>query len=1030
MKNRLIRALIAGLLVFSSVSTLITVPLHAVTNVTLKIHYYRPAKDYTDYNLWVWPENKDGASYLFTSDDAYGKVATITIDSTATSFGFIVRQGTGWDKKDVAIDRFIEVSGGSAEVWLIQGDETVYTSKPDTSGPIIVPQVGEITVKMHYHRYDSNYTDWNVWAWPYGTTSGVSYPLNSSDAFGQIATFNFDPGVATQLGFIMRQGEWLAKDIDADRLIPLSKVKNKVLEVYLVQGDPKIYYQISDIDMSPKFLGAKLDGTNFISVSTTVPIPLKHDNNEGIVIKNELGEVQDIKMFLFTEGSNATSSSSFTVFLNNDLDLNHRYTITREGYNTISVIFNKVYTSEGFTTAYTYTGDLGATYTKSATTFRLWAPTADSVVLNLYTVGDGGTIYEVAGKEGTRLEMLRKDQGLWELVLDADLNKVYYTYTVSVNGNVNEAVDPYAKAVGVNGNRGMVIDLDSTDPSGWANDKTVTLAHNTDAIIYEMHVRDFSTFVGSGITNKGKFLAFTETGTVNKDGLSTGLDHLVELGITHIHLLPSFDFRTVDETTLEDNNFNWGYDPQNYNVPEGSYSTDPYNGEVRVNEFKQMVMALHSKKIGVIMDVVYNHTSLSDSSDFSKIVPGYYYRYTADGKFSNGSGTGNETASERSMVRKFIVDSVSYWATEYHIDGFRFDLMALHDIETMKQVKDALEAINPSILVYGEGWTGGSSTLALENRSTKINVSKLNDIAVFSDDIRDAIKGNVFKKADKGFVNGEAGMEESVKFGIVASVLHGQVDYPLVKYSKYAYATSPTQVVTYVESHDNLTLWDKLLATNPEATEAERIAMVRLAYGILLTSQGVTFMQAGDDFLRSKGGNENSYNATDAVNQLNWDNKSAYADTVAYFEGLIDLRKSHPAFRMTTAEDIKTNLVFMENTEANTIGYTINNNANGDKWKDITVLMNANATEVTFTLDKAGWVVVVNENTAGVKKLSTVDGTTVTLAAQSIMVLVDSNSYSGSNYLLYVIVAGAFLALGYLAYVYLKKRNGLKKLTV
>ncbi|MEI7668329.1 MAG: type I pullulanase, partial [Erysipelotrichaceae bacterium] len=590
-------------------------------------------------------------------------------------------------------------------------------------------------------------------------------------------------------------------------------------------------------------------------------IVLKHDNDEGIIVKNELGEVQSIKMFLFAEGSNATSSSSFTLFLNNDLDLNHRYTITRTGYNTIPITFNKVYTSAGFTEAYTYTGVLGATYTKPSTTFRLWAPTADSVILNLFTAGDGGTKYEADGKAGQTLNLIKGEKGLWELVLDGDYNKVYYTYSVSVNGLTNEAVDPYAKAVGVNGNRGMVIDLDTTDPSGWAKDKTLTLVNNTDAIIYEIHVRDFSSYADSGISNKGKFLAFTETGTVNKDGLPTGLDHLVELGITHVHLLPSFDFRTVDETTLEENNFNWGYDPQNYNVPEGSYSTDPYNGEVRINEFKQIVMALHSKKIGVIMDVVYNHTSLSASSDFSKIVPGYYYRYTADGKFSNGSGTGNETASERSMVRKFIIDSVSYWATEYHIDGFRFDLMGLHDIETMKQVKDALEAINPSILVYGEGWTGGSSTLAVDNRSVKINVSKLNDIAVFSDDIRDAIKGNVFIKADKGFVNGEANMEESVKFGIVASIQHGQVKFP-VKYSKYAYATSPTQVVTYVESHDNLTLWDKLLATNPEATEAERIAMVRLAYGILLTSQGITFMQAGDDFLRSKGGNDNSYNAT------------------------------------------------------------------------------------------------------------------------------------------------------------------------
>jgi pullulanase len=362
------------------------------------------------------------------------------------------------------------------------------------------------------------------------------------------------------------------------------------------------------------------------------------------------------------------------------------------------------FSTKAFEEAFTYEGELGAIYTKEKTTFKLWAPSATNVSLNLYAAGSGGSPTK-------NVPMVKSDQGVWVVEQSGDLHGVYFTYLVDVLGSVNEAVDPYARAVGVNGLRGMVVDLDQTDPQGWENDKRPEFKALTDAIIYELHIRDISVHPESGIENKGKFLGLTEKGTTGPEGVKTGLDHLIELGITHLHLLPAFDFRSIDETTLQNNSFNWGYDPQHFNVPEGSYSTDPTQGEVRINEFKQMVMALHSAGIRVVMDVVYNHTGASADSDFSKIVPNYYYRFNDAGGFSNGSGTGNETASERSMVRKHFVDSVVYWATEYNIDGFRFDLMALHDIETMNAIRAALDKVDPSILIYGEGWTGGESPL-------------------------------------------------------------------------------------------------------------------------------------------------------------------------------------------------------------------------------------------------------------------------------------------------------------------------------
>jgi pullulanase len=982
----------------------------AASAVEIKIHYNRPDGKYEGWNLWVWEKGKDGKSYSFTGDDDFGKVAIIQMETDATEFGFIVRLND-WQEKDVGDDRFFTVSGGKAEIWLKSADPEVYIEKPSV-GPVTPPPPieGDLTLKVHYHRFDKNFESWNLWVWARGQ-DGNAFNFTSEDSYGKIATFKVDLKGASDVGFIIRKGEWLAKDVDADRFIPVSRAKNGVLEVWLLQGDSRIYYNPNDVDLSPKFLSAKLDAVDQITVTTSVPIPLIYDKKEGLVIKTGSTEV-GIRNIVFREdGGKPVASSSFTILLSEPLDLSKPYTLSREGYGSVNIIFNGVFSTKAFEEAFTYEGELGAIYTKEKTTFKLWAPSATNVSLSLYAAGSGGSPIKT-------VPMIKSDKGVWVLEQSGDLHGVYFTYLVDVLGMVNEAVDPYARAVGVNGLRGMVVDLSRTNPEGWENDKRPDFKVLSDAIIYELHIRDISVHPESGIENKGKFLGLTEKGTRGPQGVKTGLDHLIDLGITHLHLLPAFDFRSIDETTLENNSFNWGYDPQHFNVPEGSYSTDPTKGEVRINEFKQMVMTLHKAGIRVVMDVVYNHTGASADSDFSKIVPNYYYRFNDAGGFSNGSGTGNETASERSMVRKHFVDSVVYWATEYNIDGFRFDLMALHDIETMNAIRAALDEVDPSILIYGEGWTGGESPLPDEQKALKRNTSRLDRIAAFSDDIRDGLKGHVFTDTDKGFVNGQPGMEESVKFGIVASIMFNAIDYSKVKYSKTPWAKEPYHTITYVEAHDNLTLWDKLMVSNPEASEKELIAMHRLANAIVLTSQGIPFIHAGSEFLRTKGGDHNSYRSPDSVNQLDYNRMAQYLDNVEYFKGLIQLRKAHPAFRMPEAELIRTHLKFLDMPVANMVGYTLSGNANGDKWETIAVLMNANDEDIEVELAQSGWAVVVNGEKAGTEVIEKISGSKVIVPARTLVVLVDAGSLS-SNLWIYLLLFA--LGAGAGGFVYWKK---------
>lgn len=649
--------------------------------------------------------------------------------------------------------------------------------------------------------------------------------------------------------------------------------------------------------------------------------------------------------------------------------------------------YSNLFSSSEFEASSCYPGnDLGAVWTKNATQFRVWAPTASLVVTNLYRTGDQDDLFD-------SIPMRKEEKGTWVISVSGDLNGTYYTYSVTVDGETHTVVDPYARAVGVNGNRGMVIDLASTDPEGFRDEQRPEFINATDAIIYELHIRDFSSDQSSGMKHAGKYLAFTESGTKNGFGDSTGVDYLKELGVTHVHLLPAFDYQTVDETRLTEEQFNWGYDPKNYNVPEGSYSTDPYHGEVRIREFKQMVQALHRSGIRVIMDVVYNHTMEGEDSNFNRIVPGYYYRLTSEGFFSNASGCGNETASERAMMRKLMIDSLVYWVQEYHIDGFRFDLMGVHDIRTMNEIRRVLNEIDPSILIYGEGWTGGLSPLPDWERAVKNNVKDMNPgIAAFCDNLRDTIKGNVFHGSEQGFVNGRDGLEEAIKFGVVAATWHQEVDYGRVTYcSNIPWAAEPTQAVNYSSSHDNYTLWDKLALSNPEDDRETRVKMNMLAAAIILTCQGIPFFQAGEEFLRSKPLNkeataydDNSYRSPDAVNSLKWNQRSVNKEVVNYYRGLIAFRKRHPSLRMTKAEEIRARLRFLEWSQPNVVAFIISDETDGD----LCVIYNANRDTRTIRIPEGNWGVYVKGMRAGLDIIEYIPGGIVNVEAISALVLV------------------------------------------
>ena len=652
--------------------------------------------------------------------------------------------------------------------------------------------------------------------------------------------------------------------------------------------------------------------------------------------------------------------------------------------------------SKEFNEKYNYDGELGVIYSKNSSEFKLWAPLAEQVELVLY-----GKDYNALESNKTIIKMNRENRGVWRVKIDEDLSGEYYNYLVRNNGKTYESVDPYAKAVSINGEKSMVIDMESTNPKGWSNDKKPILNDVTDSIIYEAHIRDLTKDEASGVIKalRGKYIgAVLENSKIKGTSITTGLDHLKELGITHIHLLPVFDYGSIDERYDSTDNYNWGYDPQNYNVPEGSYSTNPYEGAVRISEFKEMVYRFHQAGIRVVMDMVYNHT-YNLESPLNLTVPGYYYRKDKYGCYSNGSGCGNETASERYMFRKYMIDSVLYWAKEYHIDGFRFDLMGLHDLETMRIIRNELNKVDKSIIMYGEGWTCYDTPLNINESAVKNNICKFDDlqIAAFSDDARDSIKGSVFLKESLGFVNGGDNYEESIKYTICASTKHDEIDLSKVVYSKSFWANEPYQTITYDSAHDNNTLFDKLRMSCKDENEEELLKMNKLAAAIVLTSQGISFLHEGEEFARVKENLqgeiiENSYNSSDYTNELKWLRKQRYIDLFNYYKGLIKLRKEYKAFRMNSNKEIQNNISFMakgnEFKDNHIVGYIINIEDYNDSYSKIAVIFNANKYNVEVDLDEGKWNVLVDGEKADSEVQYKIEDSIVNVSARSALILI------------------------------------------
>ncbi|MBQ7416098.1 MAG: type I pullulanase [Oscillospiraceae bacterium] len=834
----------------------------------------------------------------------------------------------------------------------------------------------DITVKLHYHRPDGNYAGWNAWMWTL-EVGGKGYELTEEDGC-MVATMVVDGRYTTSVSFILRKGNWECQEYN-ERRIDVSTLGSGTVHYFVESGVESCRLALSqDARITNKIMSAELDyDTGFIHVRTAAPI---------------IGGAKDaIRLLDITGRDGAVGISSVTsgcggyaIKPTKPLSLTtlYRYKLRFEGVDH-PIKTTTVYASRKFNSEFTYDGkDLGATWSKKSTSFKVWAPTAEDVKVALYRTGNADKFDRL----GT-IELSRGDKGVWSGVAPGNQNGVYYTYLVKVNGGEAEAVDPYARTTGVNGKRGMIIDLESTNPAGWDTDKNPNPIKNyTDAVLYELHVRDLSIDPGSGISepNRGKFLGLTETGTKTLGGNPTGLDHIKSLGITHLHLLPVYDYGSVDESRLDVPQFNWGYDPINYNVPEGSYSTDPYNGAVRVQEMKQMMKALHDNGISVVMDVVYNHVFEAGTFCFNKIVPGYFSRSNADGSWSNGSGCGNDTASERPMVRKFIVDSIVYWNKEYHFDGFRFDLVGLLDTGTINALVDAVHADMPDAIFYGEGWTLNTAVEPGNHMATQPNAHRTPEFAYFSDDIRNLLAGENGKTV--GFASGLKGKEDPLSHCFAGDVW---------------WCPNPTQTVNYVSCHDNYTLMDKLALTRKDASREGLIRMNKLAAAIYMMSQGIPFIHAGEEFLREKidaNGKrvENSYNAPDVVNAIrwNWLDEADRRATVEYYAGLIAFRKAHASLRLTTKEDVAKNVHYRWITNELVLFNIKGKDSVADEVADnILVIFNANPQEKELNLydhkvAAGDWQICINGDKAGTKALKTITDGKLKLSPISATVLV------------------------------------------
>ncbi|OAA31194.1 pullulanase [Kosmotoga arenicorallina S304] len=820
---------------------------------------------------------------------------------------------------------------------------------------------GKSVLILHYHRYDGNYDGWNLWIWPHKPESlaGKSYEFDHEDDFGPFAIITFDEKWE-ELGFIVRLGEWEKKDVNADRFVKIPE--NGIAEIWVLEGEMDFYIDPDEVDLSPRIKAAFLDNFTEIYAYLSTPFNTKEWKEKVQVAVD--GQRYPIKSVTKADPTDISTTKYIKISLSKALlpeDISKLIQLNIDGYVERIVICRKVLDDDAFY----YSDELGAIYKRNGTEFRIWSPVSSSAYLLLYNDYNESKPAEI-------IPMAKNSKGVWTVTVSGDLHLKAYKYRFISYGKIRETVDMFSKAVTKNGQKSVVVDLSRTNFSGWEEDIRPSLNAYEDSIIYEIHVADITGDPSTTIINKGKYLGLTERGASNSLGVKVGLDHLVELGITHVHIMPiqdSYYFREGEE-----DQYGWGYDPYLYWVPEGHYSTDPSNPLSRIIEVKKMVKALHDSGIRVILDVVYNHTAQTGpNSPFDQTVPTYFYRTDHTGAYTNGSGVGNEIATERPMMRKFIVDSLLYWIREYHVDGFRFDLLGLFDEATVNAIESAIHAEDPTILIYGEPWGGWGANITFGKGDQKGM-----HIALFNDGIRDAVIGSVFNKKLKGFALGSRAKETRIKRGIVGSI---SFDSKI-----YDFTSDPEETINYVSSHDNLTLWDK----NAEVVGHENVELLKkaqkLSNAIILLSQGIPFLHGGVDFCRTKYGNDNSYNAGLEINMFDWKRKAEFYDVFSYYKGLIELRKTHNAFRMRTADSIKENLVFLNTPQKRMVAYRINGEAVGDPWKDIIVIFNGNSTPVFFNLPEGDWNVVVNAEKSGTEILKTAGGV-ISIAGTSACVL-------------------------------------------
>ena len=842
---------------------------------------------------------------------------------------------------------------------------------------------------VHYKRNaPTNYSDWGLWLWAFkGAASlpaSVVTPFSSSvldnKGYALIDTQVPISAGVTQLGLIPRMKSSWTKDVELDRLVNLDE--NHSAEIWIQQNDGYLYKNDSFI-MPAEIWGASIESLRTIKIilskANGTAGPGFSLSGTGAPAIASAEKIKDLNNGASSSNKQWLLTTATDIPLGAQLTVTHTDADPARSFGSKTLVAAGVFTSPAFVDAYTYTGnDLGSTYSQAKTDFRVWAPTASDVSLVTYASASAGV------ETGTVTAMTKDVKGTWVASLSGDKNGLIYNYRVTVAGDTEEAVDPYARSVTLNGNRSVVLDMATTNPIGWATQaKPVFSGKATDAVMYELHVRDATKDPSSGVSaaNRGKYLGLAQLGTSVKVGAksgTTGLSYFKELGVTHIQLQPFYDFASGGS---EDSpSFNWGYDPKNYNAPEGQYSSDPSNPVLRVKELKTAIQAIHKAGLRVTMDVVYGHVASATEFSEQLIVPGYWFRKDANGNLTNGSGCGNDVATERPMVRKFIVDSMAYWTREYKLDGFRIDQMGLWDVTTLNAVRAAVSVEEPKATIIGEGWSMGPSIGVPQG--TQSQLLNMPGIGAFNDGIRNAVKGSPDGTSDGGYVNGNpGGTIGALKAGIIGHTSSDTVIVPWL-------TLDAGQSVNYAEAHDNMTLFDKLFAVNNQTSRPVVAKQDRQIASLIFLAEGTPFIQAGQEFLRSKDGEPNSYNLDDSINSLKWTQRVTELTTVNYYKGLIALRKAHAGFRMNTPAAITANLKFLT-APGDVLAYSINGKAAGDTWSSIVVISNPSDSAAKVTLPSVGnWSVVVQGDTAGVATLATLKNTKVaTVAAHSTLVI-------------------------------------------